>query len=178
MNYLYIKALHIIFVTTWFAGLFYLVRLFIYHIEAEDKPEPARQLLKEQYALMSHRLWQIITVPSMWLAVLSGLYLVYTLDYFAAGWMHVKFALVLGLLVYHILCGRIRRQLAKGLVRHTAQQMRIWNEVATLFLFSIVFIVVMKSMLDAFWALVAFVTLALVLFMAIKWYKNYRERQE
>ena len=177
MNYLYIKALHIIFVTTRFAGLFYIVRLFIYHIEAEEKPEPERQILKDQYALMSQRLWRIITVPSMWLAVASGLYLFFTLNYMTAGWMHLKLLLVVGLLVYHVLSGRIRKQLQQGVIKYTSHQMRIWNEVATLFLFAIVFIVVLKSMLDALWAMVAFVALAVILFIAIKWYKSYRERR-
>ena len=68
MDFLYLKALHIIFVVTWFAGLFYIVRLFIYQTEAAQKPEPAREILQTQYKLMSKRLWYIITWPSAILA--------------------------------------------------------------------------------------------------------------
>lgn len=178
MNYLYIKALHIIFVTTWFAGLFYIVRLFIYHIEADKRVEPERSILKSQYTIMEGRLWNIITVPSMWLTIFSGLYLVYTLDYFKAGWMHVKFALVIGLIIYHIICGRIVKQLSKDVIKYTSYKMRLWNEVATLFLFAIVLIVVLKSMMDTAFLLGIMVLLAVVLFIAIKLYKNFRARKE
>lgn len=178
MNYLYIKALHIIFVTTWFAGLFYIVRLFIYHIEAMEKPELERDILTRQYALMEGRLWKIITIPSMWLTVSSGLYLAYALNYFTAGWMHVKFTLVLGLIVYHVICGRIVRQLANGIVKYTSHQMRLWNEVATLFLFAIVLIVVLKSMMDTLFLLGIIVALGIILFLAIRWYKRYLAKRK
>ena len=178
MNYLYIKALHIIFLTTWFAGLFYIVRLFIYHIEAMEKPEFERDILTRQYALMEGRLWKIITIPSMWLTISTGLYLVYALNYFTAGWMHVKFALVLGLIVYHVICGRIVRQLANGIVKYSSHQMRLWNEVATLFLFAIVLIVVLKSMMDTLFLLGIIIALGIILFLAIKWYKRYLAKRK
>ena len=163
--------------TTWFAGLFYIVRLFIYHIEANDKQEPDKGILTRQYTLMEGRLWKIITVPSMWLTIITGLYLVYTLNYFTAGWMHIKFALVLGLVVYHIICGRIVRQLANGIVKYSSHQMRLWNEVATLFLFAIVLIVVLKSMMDTLFLLGIIIILALVLFLAIRWYRIYLSKK-
>lgn len=175
MNYLYIKALHIIFVTTWFAGLFYIVRLFIYHIEAEQSEEPERGILQKQFILMEGRLWKIITIPSMWLTIATGLYLVYTLNYFKAGWMHIKFALIIGLIIYHVICGRIVRQLAKGVIKYTSDQMRLWNEVATLFLFAIVLIVVLKSMMDTLLLLGIIVGLAGLLFLGIRLYKKLRK---
>ncbi|MFT5985892.1 MAG: putative membrane protein, partial [Planctomycetota bacterium] len=69
MEYNYLKSLHLIFVITWFAGLFYIVRLFVYQIEAQSKESPAREILSEQYKIMTKRLWYIITWPSMILAV-------------------------------------------------------------------------------------------------------------
>jgi len=177
MNYLYIKALHIIFVTTWFAGLFYVVRLFIYTIEAADKPDPERTILLAQYNLMSKRLWSIITVPSMWLSLITGIYLVIVLQYYTSGWMHIKFTLVILLLGYHIYCRKIKNDLARNVVKFTSTQMRMWNELATIFLVSIVFIVVLKNMLDTFWGLIVLVMLMAILYIAIKWYKQYRQKQ-
>jgi len=95
MDLSYVKALHIIFVVTWFAGLFYIVRLFIYHVEAQDKEEPAKSILQTQYKLMSKRLWYIITWPS---AVLAGIFAVWMLvlepSYLTMIWMHVKLSFV------------------------------------------------------------------------------------
>ena len=91
--------------------------------------------------------------------------------------MHIKFALIIGLIVYHILCGRIVRQLAKGVIKYTSHQMRLWNEVATLFLFAIVLIVVLKSMIDTLFLLGIIIGLAILLLIGIKAYKRYRIKQ-
>ena len=146
MDLSYVKALHIIFVVTWFAGLFYIVRLFIYHVEAEDKEEPAKSILQTQYKLMSKRLWYIITWPS---AVLAGVFAVWMLvlepSYLTMIWMHVKLSFVFVLYFYHIGCQKIFNQLQKDVIKYSSFKLRIWNEIATLLLFAIVFIVDRKS---------------------------------
>jgi len=90
-TYLLIKALHLIFVITWFAGLFYIPRLFVYHIEALDKPAAAQAYIVPQLQLMTRRLWNIITWPSAILATGFALWLLYLQPIFLTqGWMHLK----------------------------------------------------------------------------------------
>ena len=101
---LYIKVAHIIFVVTWFSGLFYIVRLFIYHVEAEQKDSHEKRVLRSQFKIMEQRLWNIITAPSMIITLGTGLWLAYSYKYFQAGWMHIKLALVIVLLIYHCIC--------------------------------------------------------------------------
>ena len=173
--YNYIKSLHLIFVITWFAGLFYIVRLFIYQVEAEDKTEPAKYILQNQYKLMSKRLWYIITWPAMILTVLFGVWmLVLVPAYLSFPWMHLKLGFVIILLIYHIICHRIFRQLKNGIYKWSSTGLRIWNEVATLMLVAIVFIVVLKSHLDWIWGTVGFFAVAIGLMVGIKIYKRLR----
>jgi protoporphyrinogen IX oxidase len=177
MNPLYVKAIHIIGVVTWFAGLFYLVRLFIYHAEAEERPEAEKKLLQTQYLLMERRLWTIITNPSMYITVTTGLYLAYLYGFFSAGWMHLKLGMVALLVVYHFLCRAILKQHENGVVRWSSQQLRLWNEVATLFLIAIVFVVVLKSMLSVVWGVLGLLVIGITLMILIKLYKNYRTKK-
>src|SRR5262245_27616624 len=119
MDQLLCKALHIVGFVSWFSGLFYLVRLFIYHVEAQQKPEPARSILVPQLALMERRLWFAITLPAMILTLVAGGFLAGMYIQAAGGigeqpWLHVKLALVAALVAYTLLCGRIRKQLAAG----------------------------------------------------------------
>ncbi|MCA6078045.1 CopD family protein [Fulvivirga sedimenti] len=179
MTYLYIKALHIIFVVTWFAGLFYIVRIFIYHIEANEREEPARSVLIQEYVRNARRLWLGITWPSAILTLIFGLWLLYLIpEYLSQGFMQLKLVLVLLLYVYQLLCHRIYRQLQNHSIRFTSQQLRIWNEVATLFLFGIVFLIVLKSAMNMVIGLAGFVILAIILFVAIRLYKNVRLKNE
>ena len=175
MTYLYLKALHIIFVVTWFAGLFYIVRIFIYQIEANEKSEPDRSVLVKEYKRNGKRLWLGITWPSAIITLIFGISLLAVQpSYLSQGFMHIKLLLVLLLYVYHILCHRLYLQLQRETYRYTSQQLRMWNEVATLFLFAIVFIIVLKSAMNMLWGLAGFTGLALLLFMAIRMYKKYR----
>jgi protoporphyrinogen IX oxidase len=179
MDLSYIKALHIIFVVTWFAGLFYIVRLFIYHVEAEDKEEPAKSILQTQYKLMSKRLWYIITWPS---AVLAGVFAVWMLvlepSYLTMIWMHVKLSFVFVLYFYHIGCQKIFNQLQKDVIKYSSFKLRIWNEIATLLLFAIVFIVVLKSAISWVWGVVGILLFGIVLMLAIKLYKKIRAKKD
>ena len=134
-TYLLIKALHLIFVITWFAGLFYIPRLFVYHIEALDKPAAAQAYIVPQLQLMTRRLWNIITWPSAILATAFALWLLYLQPIFLTqGWMHLKLFFVVLLWLYHLKCHQMVRELQRGQVRprYTATFMRIWNEGATI----------------------------------------------
>lgn len=177
MAALYIKALHIIFVVTWFAGLFYIVRLFIYHAEADKKPEPERSILTNQFKIMEKRLWYIITVPSMYLTIIFGLWLVYEFNYWTKPFMMIKFSLVLLLLLYHLRCGRILRQLQNDEVKLTSFKLRLWNEVATILLVAIIFVIVLKNSFSWIWGLAGFLVFGLILFLIARAYKKAREKK-
>lgn len=176
--YHYILALHIIFIVTWFAGLFYMVRLFIYNREAQDMEEPRRSILSGQYGIMIRRLWLGITWPSAILTLILGpwMFLMYVRGRPPA-WLTIKLIFVAGLYLYHFSLHRIYRQQRKGIFRNTSTQLRIWNEVATLFLFAIVFLAVLKNSLDMVKGVAALILLAVILMLAIRIYKRVREKK-
>ncbi len=176
--YRYILALHIIFVVTWFAGLFYIVRLFIYHAEAEAKPEPEKSILQTQYKIMEKRLWYIITWPSMVITVCLGNYLMIAGGHYQMGWMHVKLVFVGLLILYHFVCHRMYLQLQNDEVKFSSMKLRMWNELSTLLLFAIVFVVVLKSVSDWLYGVVGLILLAGILMLGIKIYKKRRSKEE
>lgn len=177
MALLYVKSIHIIFVVSWFAGLFYIIRLFIYHTEAEERPQAERDILQAQFIIMEKKLWQIITTPAMVLTLLSGITMLSLNPYYLQqSWMWVKIGFVLGLLVYHFFCQKILNQLKQRVFRWSSFQLRMWNEVATLFLVGIVFVVVLKSATDWIWGLIGLVLFALSLMVAVRIYRKSRER--
>ncbi len=146
MAYFWFKAFHIIGVVVWFAGLFYLVRLFIYHVEANDEPEPAPTILKKQYELMEKRLLNIITTPGMVVTVACAIgLLVLSPELLKQGWLHAKLGFVALLLGYHFYCIRLMKQLAAGTCRWSGQQLRGLNEAPTVMLVVIVLLVVFKN---------------------------------
>ncbi|NEQ30803.1 MAG: protoporphyrinogen oxidase HemJ [Leptolyngbya sp. SIO4C5] len=146
MAYYWFKAFHLIGVVVWFAGLFYLVRLFIYHVEAEAEPEPAQSILKQQYQLMEKRLYHIITMPGMVVTVAMAVgMLVLQPALLHDGWLHAKLGLVGLLLIYHFYCGRLMKQLERGECRWSGQQLRGLNEAPTLLLVLIVMLAVFKN---------------------------------
>jgi putative membrane protein len=178
MDFLYVKALHIIFVVTWFAGLFYIPRLFIYHIEAENKPEPAKEILQTQYKLMSKRLWYIITWPSAILASIFAFWMLFQNPYYLSEpWMLVKLAFVLALYLYHYSCQILYAQLQKDIIKYSAFQLRIWNEVATIILFAVVFLVTIKSAINWIWGVVGILLFGILLMLGIRLYKKIREKR-
>lgn len=178
MEYLYIKSLHLIFVITWFAGLFYLPRLFIYHIEATQRPQNEADVLTKQFKLMSKRLWNIITWPS---AVLATLFAVWLLilqpGWLQSPWMHIKLAFVVLLFAYHIKTHFIFKQFQQDIIKWTSNQMRLWNEGATIILFGVVFLVITKTTTNWLFGLGGLIGLALLLMLGIKLYKNYRTKK-
>ncbi len=176
MDYLYLKALHIIFVITWFAGLFYIVRLFIYHTEAISKKEPDKSILSTQLALMSKKLWYIITWPSGIISIIMGTSLLISQpQWLKTPFMRVKLGFVALLILYHLGCHYIFRHLQNGVAKYTSMQLRIFNEVATLILFAIVFLIVLKNELSWIWGTLGLISFAVILMMAIKLYKNFRK---
>jgi putative membrane protein len=173
--YLYIKALHIVFIVTWFSGLFYIVRLFIYNREAADKGEPERSILQQQFGIMIRRLWFGITWPSAILTLIFGSWIWYLLGALP-GWLAIKLGFVVGLFAYHLSLHAIYKQQASGNFRYGSQQLRIWNEVATVFLIAIVMLVVVKQNMSWFWGLAGLLLFVAALMAAIRIYKLLRNR--
>ncbi len=178
MEYSYLKALHIIFIVTWFAGLFYIVRLFIYYVEADEEDANAKAILQNQYKIMSKRLWYGITWPSAILtAIFAGWMLFFTPQgrvWLTMPWMHVKLTFVVALYIYHFLCHRMFGQLIKDTLNYSSFKLRLWNEVATLLLFAIVFLVVLKSTAGWMWGVAGMVILGVLLFFGINVYRKIR----
>lgn len=177
MTYYYVKSLHLIFVITWFAGLFYIVRLFVYQIEAAAKPEPERSILGKQLKLMAKRLWQIITWPSMLLAIGFAVWLLALRPFYMSdAWMQVKLALVIVLIFYHIKCHQIFKDLQHDRIKYTSNFMRLFNEGATLLLFSIVFLVILKNAVNWIWGTLGIVVFGILLMLGFKMYKRIRQK--
>ncbi|MBO0591440.1 CopD family protein [Cellulophaga sp. E16_2] len=175
--YGYIKALHLIFVITWFAGLFYVPRLFINQIEASLRPSPEKEILTKEFKLMTKRLWYIITWPSAILAVLFAIWLLVLFPgWLQQPWMHVKLTFVVLLILYHLKNHQIFKQLQRDEIKYTANFMRIWNEGATIILFAIVFLVVLKSTISWVYGVVGILTLGILLMLGIKLYKRIRDK--
>ncbi len=175
--YFYIKAFHLIFVITWFAGLFYIPRLFVYQIEAFHKPSPDKEILGQQLKLMAKRLWFIITWPSAVLALLFGITLFYlnpTLVY--QDWMQVKLGFVVLLFIYHFKTHHFYKQLQNDVVKKSSSFMRIWNEGATFILFAVIFLVILKSAINWIWGVVGILVLGILIMLGFKVYKNIRAK--
>jgi protoporphyrinogen IX oxidase len=173
--YLYLKALHIIFVITWFAGLFYIVRLFIYNSEAQEKAEPERSILQKQFSIMIQRLWLGITWPSAILTLIFGPWVWILLGYIP-DWLLIKVIFVLFLYVYHFSLHSLYKQQMKGIFKYSSQQLRIWNEVATIFLVAIVMLATVKQSISLVWGLVGLIGFIIILMSAIKIYKVIRTK--
>lgn len=175
--YNYIKALHLIFVITWFAGLFYIPRLFVYQIEAAEKPEPDRTILGDQLKLMAKRLWFIITWPSAILASAFAITLLAMVpSWLEQPWMHVKLGFIVLLFAYHFKTHLIFKELQKGIINWTSNGMRIWNEGSTLILFSVIFLVIVRDAINWIYGVLGIFLLGIMLMLGIKLYKRIRSR--
>jgi protoporphyrinogen IX oxidase len=174
--FLYLKAVHIIFIVTWFAGLFYMPRLLIYITEAHDKPDNEKLILLNQFKMMASRLWFGIAWPSAIITLLMGASLLINQpEWLSYGFMHIKLTLVFFLYLYHISIHHIFKLLKKDLVRYSSQQLRAWNEVATLFLISIVFIIVLKNALSMVWGIIGLIIVTIMILLGIRIYKRIRK---
>ncbi|WP_121665986.1 CopD family protein [Mesonia aquimarina] len=176
--YNYIKSLHLIFVITWFAGLFYIPRLFVYLIEASQKTSPEKEILGKQLKIMTKRLWFIITWPSAILAtIFAVILLILQPVWLQQGWMHVKLVFVFLLFLYHFKCHLIFKELQNDIVKWTSNQMRLWNEGSTLILFSVVFLVILKNAVNWIFGVIGIFVLAIMLMLGFKIYKRIREKK-
>lgn len=176
--YPYIKSFHLIFVITWFAGLFYLPRLFVYQIESFHKPSPEKEILGHQLKLMAKRLWFIITWPSAILATIFAIWLLILQPFWLQEpWMHVKLAFVFLLIVYHLKTHQYFKELQKDIVKKSSSFMRIWNEGATFILFAIVFLVILKNAINWIWGIIGLITLGVLIMLGYRIYKNIREKK-
>lgn len=184
MAYQYLKALHIIFVVTWFAGMFYMPRLFIYNTEANGKDESVKIALHDQFKIMMKRLWFGITWPSAILTLIFGITVLFdgnwnTVLFTAQGhWLLFKLCFVLLLYGYHFSIHNIYKQQMKDVFRYSSQQLRIWNEVATIFLVAIVMLATVKQSMSLVWGFVGLIGFVILLMSAIKIYKMIRQKKQ
>jgi len=177
MIYLYIKSLHIIFVVSWFAGLFYMPRLFVYHTEAKDRLETERKVLFKQFIKMEGLLFRAIMIPAMWLTLITGFIMLYlTPAWLSQGWMQIKLVFVAGLVVYHLYTRKLLYELKADRFRLSSFQLRLWNEVATVLLFAIVFLVVLKSSVQWIWWVVGLILFFVIIMSAVRIAKKRREK--
>jgi protoporphyrinogen IX oxidase len=176
MTFLYLKAIHIVFVVTWFAGLFYMPRLLIHIIEANQKDEPERSILLKQLKKMASPLWFGITWPSAIITLIMGTSLILNQpSWLQYGFMHIKLVLVFFLYAYHFSIHYLFKQLRNDVVKFSSTQIRFWNEIATLFLISIVFVIVLKNAFSIIWGLAGLILVTLSITLGIRLYKKYRK---
>jgi len=175
--YNYIKSLHLIFVITWFAGLFYIPRLFVYQIEAFHKPSPDKEILGKQLKLMSKRLWYIITWPSAILATIFAIWLLVLQPFWLQqSWMLVKLGFVVLLILYHLITHQFYKQLQNDIVLKSSSYMRLWNEGATFILFAVVFLAILKNAINWVFGLIGIIVLGILIMLGFKLYKNIRNK--
>jgi len=176
MEYNYIKALHVIFVVCWFAGLFYIVRLFIYTAEAYGKEEPAKSILTQQLLVMQKKLWFIITWPSAIGTIVFGTWmLVENPVLLYQPWMWLKLIFVGVLILYHLQCHVIYKQQTAGLYKLSSFKLRLFNELATVLLVAIVFLVIVKSSSGLVWGMLGLFMFAALLMGGVFVYKKQRK---
>jgi putative membrane protein len=179
MAYSWFKAFHIVGIVVWFAGLFYLVRLFIYHVEANQEPEPARTILKNQYQIMEKRLYSIITTPGMLVTIAMAIGLLTTEpDVLKEGWLHVKLGFVVLLIGYHHYCERLMKQLAEDKCKWNSQQLRALNEAPTVMLIVIVLLAVFKNNLPTDITVWGIVGLVVAMAATIQLYARKRRKDQ
>lgn len=180
--YYYLKTIHIIFVVTWFAGMFYMPRLFIYNTEAGEKDEMSKNVLRQQFSVMMKRLWYGITWPSAVLTLIFGTWVLFNGNWYktltddAGRWLLIKLFFVVFLYVYHFSLHIIFKQEMKGIFKYSSQQLRMWNEVATIFLVAIVTLATVKQTESFVWSLLGLIGFIIILMSAIKIYKIIRTK--
>jgi putative membrane protein len=179
MDYLYIKALHVIFVICWFAALFYMVRLFIYSTDAQSKDEVARPILTQQLLLMQKKLWYIIGWPAMIGTYIFGFWMLgINTALLSMPWMWLKLIVVGLLTLYHLECQRILNLQKQGVFKHGSFRLRLFNELATVFLVAIVFLVVVKSTSGLLWGILGLIAFAAILMLCVAVYKRNSAKDE
>jgi putative membrane protein len=151
--------------------------LFVYQIEANEKPSPEKEILQNQYKIMTYRLWYIITWPSAILATLFAVWLLVLMpDWLQMPWMHVKLGFVFLLYLYHYKCHKIYLHLQKNEMKYSSNFMRIWNEGATIILFAVVFLVILKNAVNWIYGVIGIVLFSVLIMLGIQFYKKIREK--
>ena len=179
MDYSYVKSIHIIFIVTWFAALFYIVRLFIYNTEAQTKNELEKVVLTQQFMIMQKRLWYIIGWPGMIGSIIFGWWMIFlNPSFLSMPWMWLKLIAVTLLIIYHLQCERILRQQKEGIFKISSLKLRLFNELATLFLVAIVFLVVVKSTSGLIWGVLGLILFGGILFGVVKMYRRNLEKDK
>ena len=157
--------------------MFYIVRLFIYNTEAGEKDELEKSILRKQFTIMIKRLWFGITWPSAILTLIFGPLVWWQLGVLP-GWLLIKLFFVVGLYAYHFTLHGIYKQQMNGVFRYSSQNLRIWNEIATIFLVAIVMLATVKQNMSVVWGLAGLIGFVIVLMSAIKIYKNIRYKKK
>ncbi len=174
MTYFYFKSLHLIFMVCWFSGLFYLVRLFIYFKEAENKDNNTKKILQDQFTLMTKRLLYFITWPAAFLTTFFGLVMIYINPFLLdASWMQVKLCFIFLLWLYTYSCQYFYNQMVIGKITINENRLRIWNELATIFLFTIIFIAILQNSISWLFISLGLIIITIILMFLIKIYKRY-----
>ena len=168
MIYTIVKSIHIIGVICLFAGLFYLVRLYIYDKIDDENPRPESKVIQAQFRLMQKRLWYGITVPSAWVTFLSGGYLISIVQAHKQPWFHLKALFLLGLFLYHFYCGYYRKKLLQNQCLRSSRYFRFYNEIATILMILIVFLAMTKSFIGLAYGFIAFFMLGLFIMVFLK----------
>ncbi|MEM6531310.1 MAG: CopD family protein [Myxococcota bacterium] len=145
MSYLTVKALHLVGVVAWFAGLFYMPRPLIYHVEAGERPEPEKTIIQEHMRMQARRLWFGITWPAMLFTLVFGLWTVTLYNQWSRPWVHVKLTLVALLVVYHLVTGWLHKRVMAGTNTWSSTHLRLWNEIATVHLILTVMVASLKE---------------------------------
>jgi putative membrane protein len=177
MSYEVVKSLHIIFVVSWFAGLFYLPRLLVYHVESQDKDEIEKSILSKQFEKMEKLLFNAIMIPAMFLTWITGLSMIYMIwwdGFVQHTWLHLKLAFVVGITIYHFYCRHIVLQFRRQNFIFSGPQLRLFNEIATILLVAIVFLVVNKNTVDWMYGLLGFALFAVFIMLAVKLVRKFR----
>jgi len=172
------KIVHIIGFVAWFAGLFYLVRMFVYHTEAYDYEEPKKGILSTQYNIMQRRVYSIICNPAMMITWTFGLLMIYSYGYewFKVNyWLHIKIVLLILMTVYHLYCKSLIKKLETGKTSFSSTKFRLFNEVPTLFLIVITSIAVFKNATNPLILGASIIGVIVLLVVMTKVYKKIRE---
>ncbi len=177
MALLYFKAFHIVGFVSWFAGLFYWLRVFVYLAESLDRQEPARAILFEQFTRMERRVYQIIVRPGLVVTLIGGVgMLVLNPYYLQEGWLQVKLGLIVGLIAFQAFAKTYVTGIEGGTRAVRPERLRMLNEVPTVFLLLIVLLAVLRSGLGAATAFGIVVAFVLLLGAGIRYYRGYRAR--
>ncbi len=177
--YNFFKALHIIGFVSWFAGIFYIVRLFVYHKEAWEKNDESSPVLRKQYEIMEGRLFSIIQTPAMFLTLIGGIsMLVVNSAWLEQPWMHIKLSLVAILIVYHFSCAKQIKKLKLNNTGISSFGYRLYNELPTLLLIAIVMLAVWKNLEGLWFGLAILLSMGVIFFLVAKIYKKSRAKNE